>query len=59
MLYQLPDTLAPTKSFSGLPCMRDDGTALFCLHSFQHSRTANFRAIATFATAEPRRNFNR
>jgi len=36
--------------------MRAGGAVLFCLRSFQYSRTANFRAMATFATAAPRRN---
>jgi len=39
--------------------MRAGGTVLLCLRNFQYSRTANFRAMATFATAVPRRNFNR
>jgi hypothetical protein len=51
------DGLLATRKFSGLPCMRADGTELGCLRSIQYSRTANFRAIATFATALPRRNF--
>ena len=38
--------------------MRAGGTVLLCLRNFQYSRTANFRAMATFATAVPRRNFN-
>jgi hypothetical protein len=39
--------------------MRAGGTVLFCLRSFQYSRSAYFHAMATFATAVPRRNFNR
>jgi len=35
--------------------MRAGGVGLLCLLSFQYSRTANFRAMATFATAVPRR----
>ena len=43
----------------GYPACEPAAQALFCLRSFQYSRTANFRAMATFATAVPRRNFNR
>jgi hypothetical protein len=49
VLNQFLDRLTPAKRCSGLPCMRAGGTALFCLRSFQYSRTANFRAMATFA----------
>ena len=56
---QFLDRLTPTTGYSGLPCMRAGGAGLLSLRSFQYSRTANFRAMATFATAVPRRNFNR
>jgi len=59
VLNQFPDRLAPTTGCSELPCMRAGGTRLLCLRNLQYSRTANFRAMATFATAVPRRNFNR
>jgi len=36
--------------------MRAGGAGLLSLRSFQYSRTANFRAMATFATVVPRRN---
>jgi len=58
-LNQLADRLSPTTGLAGLPCMRADGTGCAASRSFQYSRTANFRAMATFATAPPRRNFNR
>ena len=57
-LNQLGDRLSPTTGVPGLPCMRADGTGC-AARSFQYSRTVNFRAMATLATALPRRNFNR
>ena len=58
-LNQEGDRLSPTTGVAGLPCMRADGTGCSASRSFQYSRTANFRAMATFATLPPRRNFNR
>src|SRR5438309_1420457 len=59
-LNQKDDRLSPTTGLAGLPCMRADGTGRAASRSFQYSRTANFRAMATFATPlMPRRNFNR
>jgi hypothetical protein len=58
-LNQLADRISPTTGVTGLPCMRAGETGCAASRSFQYSRTANFRAIATFATAPPRRNFNR
>ena len=50
-LNQLGGRLSPTTGVPGLPCMRADGTGCAASRSFQYSRTANFRAMATFATA--------
>ena len=48
-----------TRVYSGYPAC--EPAALGCLTSrnFQYSRTANFLAMATLATALPRRNFSR
>jgi hypothetical protein len=48
-----------TRVYSGYPAC--EPTALACLasRSFQYRRTANFLAMATLATALPRRNFRR
>jgi hypothetical protein len=48
----------PPRKSPGYPAY--EPTALGCpaSRSFQYSRTANFRAMATLATALPRRNFN-
>ena len=54
-----PIGLRLPRDVPGYPACEPAATALFCLRSFQYSRTANFRAMATFATAAPRRNFNR
>jgi hypothetical protein len=40
-----------------VPCMRAGGAGW--LRNIQYSRTASFRAMATLATALPRRNFKR
>jgi hypothetical protein len=50
--------LGPPRKFPGYPVY--EAAALGCpaSRSFQYSRTINFRAMATLATALPRRNFN-
>jgi hypothetical protein len=71
-LFELPDLLgearrpiSPTMNYSftrvahGLPCMRTSCAYPAWLRNIQYIRTANFLAIATFATPVPRRNFNR
>src|SRR5487761_56747 len=59
-LNQVLDGVASTIGLVGLPCMRAGGTSCAASRIFQYSRTANFRAMATFATPLlPRRNFNR
>jgi hypothetical protein len=58
-LNQLGDRRSPTTGPAGLPCMRADGAGCAASRSFQYSRTANFRAMATLPTPLPRRNFNR
>src|SRR5437762_4799144 len=59
-LNQLADRLSPTTGVTGLPCMRAAVFGRSASRSFQYSRTANFRAMATFATPLlPRRSFNR
>jgi hypothetical protein len=71
-LFELPDFLgearrpiSPTMNYSftrvahGLPCMRTSCAYPAWLRSIQYIRTANFLAIATFATPLPRRNFSR
>lgn len=52
------DRLVPTKRGSAT-YMRTGGAELLNLRSFQYGRTANYRAMATIATAVPRRSFNR
>jgi hypothetical protein len=56
---QPSDGLAPTRVAPGLPCLRTSRAYAAPLRSIQYIRTANFRAMATLATACPRRNFNR
>ena len=71
-LFELPDFLgearrpiSPTMSYCftrvahGLPCVRTSCAYPAWLRSIQYIRTANFLAIATFATPLPRRNFSR
>src|SRR5882672_11682870 len=49
----------PPLAHSGYPACEPAALAWTCSRSLQYSRTANFRAMATLATACPRRNFNR
>ena len=71
-LFELPDFLGearrpirptmsywPTRVPLGLPCMRTSCAYPAWLRSIQYIRTANFLAMATFATPLPRRSFNR
>ena len=56
---QPSDPACGTRVAPGLPCMRTSCAYSAPLRSIQYIRTANLRAMATFATACPRRNFNR
>ena len=53
------DELASTRVAPGLPCLRTSCAYAAPLRSIQYIRTANLRAMATFATACPLRNFKR
>ena len=46
-LNQKNDRLSPTTGLAGLPCMRASGAGWAASRSFQYSRTANFRAMAS------------
>ena len=56
---QPSDELASTRVAPGLPCLRTSRAYSAPLRSIQYIRTANLRAMATFATACPLRNFKR
>ena len=56
---QPSDELASTRVAPGLPCLRTSCAYSAPLRSIQYIRTANLRAMATFATACPLRNFKR
>jgi hypothetical protein len=56
---QSSDELASIRVAPGLPCLRTSRAYSAPLRSIQYIRTANLRAMATFATACPRRNFKR
>ena len=47
------------RKLPGYPAWEPAALGWAASRSFQYSRTANFRAMATFATPLPRRNFNR
>jgi hypothetical protein len=48
----------PPRKSPGYPAYEPAALGCPASRSFQYSRTANFRAMATLATALPRRNFN-
>ena len=48
-----------TRVYSGYPACEPTAPACLASRSFQYRRTANFLAMATLATALPRRNFRR
>ena len=56
---QASDELVFIRVPPGLPCLRTSCAYAAPLRSIQYIRTANFRAMATLATACPLRNFNR
>jgi len=56
---QPSDGVASTRVAPGRPCLRTSCAYAAPRRSIQYIRTANFRAMATLATACPLRNFNR